>query len=107
MDVVAASRRWSRRRQQIRRPVCEETSISQGILGMFGDARKKVALAPGAGFEPATIRLTVECSTAELSGNRRTVFAGRAAYNTVFAGRAAYNKGSRYCKGRIGSFPIG
>src|SRR4051812_49678035 len=58
---------------------------------------EKVALAPGAGFEPATIRLTVECSTAELSGNRRT----------VFAGRAAYNKGSRYCKGRIGSFQIG
>src|SRR5947199_3879900 len=30
-----------------------------------------MGLAPGAGFEPATIRLTVECSTAELSGNRR------------------------------------
>jgi hypothetical protein len=27
-------------------------------------------LAPWAGFEPATIRLTVECSTAELPGNR-------------------------------------
>jgi hypothetical protein len=26
-------------------------------------------LAPRAGFEPATIRLTVECSTAELPGN--------------------------------------
>ncbi|CAH1679313.1 hypothetical protein BOSEA31B_14828 [Hyphomicrobiales bacterium] len=26
-------------------------------------------LAPGAGFEPATNRLTVDCSTAELSGN--------------------------------------
>src|SRR5437773_3012196 len=30
-----------------------------------------ISLAPGAGFEPATIRLTVECSTAELSGNKR------------------------------------
>src|SRR3954466_4772743 len=29
------------------------------------------ALAPRAGFEPATIRLTVECSTAELPRNRR------------------------------------
>jgi hypothetical protein len=28
----------------------------------------KKALAPGAGFEPATNRLTVDCSTAELSG---------------------------------------
>jgi hypothetical protein len=28
-------------------------------------------LAPRAGFEPATIRLTVECSTAELPRNRR------------------------------------
>src|SRR3981081_3707061 len=30
-----------------------------------------VQLAPRAGFEPATIRLTVECSTAELPRNRR------------------------------------
>jgi hypothetical protein len=29
---------------------------------------RKKALAPGAGFEPATNRLTVDCSTAELSG---------------------------------------
>jgi hypothetical protein len=28
-------------------------------------------VAPRAGFEPATIRLTVECSTAELPRNRR------------------------------------
>src|ERR1700709_598261 len=28
-------------------------------------------MAPRAGFEPATIRLTVECSTAELPRNRR------------------------------------
>src|SRR3954469_18201034 len=30
-------------------------------------------LAPRAGFEPATIRLTVECSTTELPGNVRKV----------------------------------
>jgi hypothetical protein len=32
-------------------------------------------VAPRAGFEPATIRLTVECSTAELPRNRRNQFA--------------------------------
>jgi hypothetical protein len=32
-------------------------------------------LAPRAGFEPATIRLTVECSTAELPRNKRNLFA--------------------------------
>src|SRR6266852_3976336 len=34
-----------------------------------------ISLAPRAGFEPATIRLTVECSTAELPRNRRNLFA--------------------------------
>ena len=48
------------------------------------------ALAPRAGFEPATIRLTVECSTAELPRNRRT---------RRFAMRGAYNKAFRACKG--------
>src|SRR5689334_19527746 len=46
-------------------------------------------LAPRAGFEPATIRLTVECSTAELPRNRRTKVRERAAYNKAF----------RACKG--------
>jgi hypothetical protein len=46
-------------------------------------------LAPRAGFEPATIRLTVECSTAELPRNRRN--------NRSRA--AAYNKASGPCKG--------
>ena len=46
-------------------------------------------LAPRAGFEPATIRLTVECSTAELPRNRRT----------WFANGGAYNKASTRCKG--------
>src|ERR1700687_4966075 len=32
-------------------------------------------MAPRAGFEPATIRLTVECSTAELPRNKRNLFA--------------------------------
>ena len=30
-------------------------------------------MAPRAGFEPATIRLTVECSTTELPGNTAVV----------------------------------
>src|SRR6185437_8385535 len=38
--------------------------------GRFGTTRRRF-LAPRAGFEPATIRLTVECSTAELPRNRR------------------------------------
>src|ERR1700759_5805087 len=38
-------------------------------------------LAPRSGFEPATIRLTVECSTAELPRNRRNDVRERAAYN--------------------------
>src|SRR5512145_279147 len=46
-------------------------------------------MAPRAGFEPATIRLTVECSTAELPRNRRTKVRERAAYNKAF----------RACKG--------
>src|SRR5580692_10860351 len=32
--------------------------------------KQLISLAPRAGFEPATIRLTVECSTAELPRNR-------------------------------------
>jgi hypothetical protein len=55
------------------------------------------SLAPRAGFEPATIRLTVECSTAELPRNRR---------NAVRT-RAAYNKASEPCKGRNGLFRRG
>src|SRR5579863_2354001 len=47
-------------------------------------------LAPRAGFEPATIRLTVECSTAELPRNRRN----------RRSQPAAYNKASGPCKGR-------
>ena len=46
-------------------------------------------LAPRAGFEPATIRLTVECSTAELPRNRRK----------PCSHAGAYNKGLERCKG--------
>ena len=46
-------------------------------------------LAPRAGFEPATIRLTVECSTAELPRNRRNKCSRAGAYNKAF----------RACKG--------
>jgi hypothetical protein len=48
-------------------------------------------LAPRAGFEPATIRLTVECSTAELPRNRRNPKRG-------CSQRAAYNKAPGACK---------
>ena len=51
--------------------------------------RRCLEVAPRAGFEPATIRLTVECSTAELPRNRRS--------NCSRAG--AYNKAFRACKG--------
>ena len=47
------------------------------------------SLAPRAGFEPATIRLTVECSTAELPRNRRNKGSRAGAYNKAF----------RACKG--------
>lgn len=48
-------------------------------------------MAPRAGFEPATIRLTVECSTAELPGNVRS----------VLRNEAAYNKASDACKAEM------
>ncbi len=54
-------------------------------------AKYLIYLAPRAGFEPATIRLTVECSTAELPRNRR---------NPRVRTRDAYNKASERCKGR-------
>src|ERR1039457_5669918 len=52
----------------------------------------KSVMAPRAGFEPATIRLTVECSTAELP-RKRAKQGSR---------RAAYNKASEPCKGGNG-----
>src|SRR5262249_5448661 len=52
--------------------------------------RTMFLLAPRAGFEPATIRLTVGCSTAELPRNSAT----------HVRERAAYNKASSACIGR-------
>src|SRR5882724_12291514 len=54
-----------------------------------GRTGKNSRMAPRAGFEPATIRLTVECSTAELPRNRR---------NPAGSQRAAYNKAPEPCK---------
>ena len=61
-----------------------------------GRTDKNSRMAPRAGFEPATIRLTVECSTAELPRNRRRAFAS-----------GAYNKASEACKGRNRQLPHG
>ena len=47
----------------------EKGAVSGQIEGKLNHLQKEMA--PRAGFEPATCRLTVECSTAELSGNRR------------------------------------
>ena len=54
-------------------------------------------VAPRAGFEPATIRLTVECSTAELPRNRRTKVRERAAYNKAFRACKGPNHRLRCC----------
>src|SRR6476659_6821271 len=50
------------------------------------DQRAKLDLAPRAGFEPATNRLTAGCSTAELPGNTAALACKRIAYNK--AGKA-------------------
>jgi hypothetical protein len=59
-----------------------------------GRCRRRL-LAPRAGFEPATIRLTVECSTAELPRNRRTKVRERGAYNKAFRPCKGPNDGLR------------
>ncbi len=48
----------------------QQTRSPRGISEV--SAKSVILLAPRAGFEPATIRLTVECSTAELPRNMRT-----------------------------------
>jgi hypothetical protein len=64
---------------------------TRGFPSRFGFCAKYlICLAPRAGFEPATIRLTVECSTAELPRNRAK----------QGSQRAAYNKAPEPCKGR-------
>src|SRR6266849_11175789 len=72
----------------------ESDRLTMGCGGVLngceqGRTEKNSQMAPRAGFEPATIRLTVECSTAELPRNRR---------KGVRDG--AYNKASEACKGR-------
>jgi hypothetical protein len=42
---------------------------------------REQALAPRAGFEPATNRLTAGCSTAELPGNKAQALTSDSAYN--------------------------
>ena len=44
------------------------------VIGYINDNRRLTSkMAPRAGFEPATCRLTVECSTAELPGIIRSL----------------------------------
>ena len=50
-------------------------------------------VAPRAGFEPATNRLTAGCSTTELPGNKPVLR------------RRGYNKAQRLCKGRGSATP--
>ena len=61
-------------------------------------------LAPRAGFEPATIRLTVECSTTELPGNTAVVDSGRPitkAYRRCKASRLRDGRLGRSCGGNF------
>lgn len=58
------------------RTQAESDRLAMGCGGVMnsrkrGRTEKNSRMAPRAGFEPATIRLTVECSTAELPRNRR------------------------------------
>src|SRR3984893_11981261 len=82
------------------RTQAESDRVTVGCGGVLngcerGRTDKNSRMAPRAGFEPATIRLTVECSTAELPRNRR---------NPAGSRRAAYNKAPEPCKGRNGPF---
>src|SRR3984893_12221111 len=76
------------------RTQAESDRVTVGCGGVLngcerGRTEKNSRLAPRAGFEPATIRLTVEFSTAELPRNRRNPMGSR---------RAAYNKAPEPCK---------
>jgi hypothetical protein len=57
------------------RAQAESDRVTMGCGGVLngceqGRTEKNSRMAPRAGFEPATIRLTVECSTAELPRNK-------------------------------------
>ena len=56
-----------------------------------GDGRR---LAPRAGFEPATIQLTVECSTAELPRNRRSANVRKRQSDKAFSACIGGNRAS-------------
>src|SRR6516225_4926916 len=70
----------------------EQLSAIGNIRVLVTGEMVSTAMAPRAGFELATIRLTVGCSTAELPRNKR--------YTSSRA--AAYNKASSACIGRNG-----
>ena len=85
---------YQRCRTVAARTQAESDRLTMGCGGVLngcgqGITEKNSRLAPRAGFEPATIRLTVECSTAELPRNRRNPMGSR---------RAAYNKAPEPCK---------
>src|SRR6202011_1373807 len=76
--VPALRRRNPQRPRRHRLPAAPEGQPQRRLPGGVRAVRGDVSvtrLAPRAGFEPATIRLTVECSTAELPRNRRNLFA--------------------------------
>ena len=81
---------------------CGDLGVRMKLIDLMGNpsslGSKRLILAPRAGFEPATIRLTVECSTAELPRNRRTKVRERAAYNKAFRACKGPNWLRRYLK---------
>lgn len=69
-------------------------SRPRGGTGKRSDGEREIKMvAPRAGFEPATIRLTVECSTAELPGKTRSL-SRAAAYNKAIP---AWKVGNAEC----------
>ena len=81
------------------------TVPTRALIGSSDEFKKSlILLAPRAGFEPATIRLTVECSTAELPRNRRTKVRERGAYNKAFRACKGPNRRLRSCVKRAGKF---
>ena len=71
----------------------EQLSAIGNIRVLVTGEMVSTAMAPRAGFEPATIRLTVGCSTAELPRNERR--------ETNVREGAAYNKAFSACIGEI------
>ena len=67
------------------------------VIGKAGPER----VAPRVGIEPTTIRLTVECSTAELPGNKASAIAGAITKPSnlckAWRPRPELNRGTRIC----------